>query len=214
MRSLTARLALTLIVAGALAASLPARAEEKPAALTAPAQAGKQAGENPVVVVKTSMGEVKIRLFQDKAPVSVANFLSYVDEKFYDGTIFHRVIDTFMVQGGGFNADLTKKETKAPIKNEATNGISNRRGTVAMARTNIVDSATSQFFINVADNTFLDHKNGTPRDYGYAVFGEVIAGMEVVDRIKAVKTGAKGPFSSDCPIEPVLIQSVRRADGG
>jgi len=214
MRSLTARLALALVAAGTVAALATARAEEKPAALTAPAQAGKQAGEDPVVVVKTAMGEIKIRLFQDKAPISVANFLSYVDDRFYDGTIFHRVIDTFMVQGGGFTADLAKKETKAPIKNEATNGLSNKRGTVAMARTNIVDSATSQFFINVADNTFLDHKNGTPRDYGYAVFGEVISGMDVVDRIKAVKTGAKGPFSSDCPLEPVLIQSIRRTDGG
>jgi len=213
MRSLTARLILALVAAGLAAAMATARAEEKPQALTAPAQAGKQAGPNPAVLVKTSMGDFKIRLFQDKAPVSVANFLAYVDERFYDGTIFHRVIDGFMVQGGGFTADLTKKETKAPIKNEATNGLSNKMGTVAMARTNIVDSATSQFFINVADNTFLDHKNGTPRDYGYAVFGEVISGMEVVARIKSVKTGAKGPFSSDCPLEPVTILSIRRADG-
>jgi peptidyl-prolyl cis-trans isomerase B (cyclophilin B) len=214
MRSLFARRVMTLIVAGILAVGVTARAEEKPAALTAPSTpAGGQAGPNPVVLVKTSMGDVKIRLLQDKAPVSVANFLSYVDDKFYDGTIFHRVIDSFMVQGGGFDSSLAKKETRAPIKNEATNGISNKRGTVAMARTNIVDSATSQFFINVADNTFLDHKNGTPRDFGYAVFGEVIAGMEVVDRIKAVKTGAKGPFSSDCPLETVTIQSVRRVEG-
>ncbi len=214
MRSLTLRFALVLAAAG-IAAVLPtARAEEKPTALTAPAQAGKPAGENPVVAVKTSMGDLKIRLFQDKAPISVANFLSYVDDRFYDGTVFHRVIESFMVQGGGFTADLAKKETKAPIKNEATNGLSNKMGTVAMARTNIVDSATSQFFINVADNTFLDHKNGTPRDYGYAVFGEVISGMDVVERIKAVKTGAKGAFSSDCPLEPVTILSIRRADGG
>jgi cyclophilin family peptidyl-prolyl cis-trans isomerase len=172
---------------------------------------GKAASEgNPVVVVKTSMGDLKLRLFEDKSPISVANFLSYVDEKFYDGTVFHRVIDGFMIQGGGFDTSFAKKQTKPPIKNEAGNGLTNARGTVAMARTNIVDSATSQFFINVADNAFLNHMNDTPRGFGYAVFGEVFEGMETVDKIKAVKTGRNGPFTSDCPLETVTILSIRR----
>ncbi len=212
LSSMPRRLVLATALALILVPLAMAQAQEQPAALTAQA-AGQQEGTNPVVLVKTSMGDLKIQLFQDKAPVSVENFLAYVDAGFYDGTIFHRVIDGFMVQGGGFATDMSKKETRAPIKNEAMNGLSNKQGTVAMARTNIVDSATSQFFINVVDNKFLDHKNGTPRDYGYAVFGEVIAGMDVVDKIKAVKTGAKGPFSSDCPLEPVIIQSVRRVEG-
>jgi peptidyl-prolyl cis-trans isomerase B (cyclophilin B) len=180
-----------------------------------PAETAKEKakpGGNPVVLMKTSMGDVKIKLNKDKAPISVANFLSYVDEKFYDGTIFHRVIKDFMVQGGGYTADFSKKETKAAIKNEAQNGLSNKRGTVAMARTNIVDSATSQFFINVVDNSFLDHKNPT-REFGYAVFGEVTDGMDVVDKIRGVKTGAKGPFATDCPAEPVTIISIRRVEG-
>jgi cyclophilin family peptidyl-prolyl cis-trans isomerase len=175
----------------------------------APKEAPKTEGD-PVVLMKTSMGDIQIKLFQDKAPVSVANFLAYVDEKFYDGTIFHRVIKDFMVQGGGFTNDLGKKDTKAAIKNEASNGLSNKRGTLAMARTNVVDSATSQFFINVVDNKFLDHNT---RDFGYAVFGEVTEGMDVVDKIRAVKTGAKAPFASDCPLTPVTIVSVRRVEG-
>jgi peptidyl-prolyl cis-trans isomerase B (cyclophilin B) len=186
--------------------------EVQPDKLTPEAPKEKPKSEaNPVVLMKTSMGDVKIKLFNDKAPISVANFMSYVDEKFYDGTVFHRVIKDFMIQGGGYNADLSKKETKAAIKNEAENGLSNKRGTLAMARTNIVDSATSQFFINVVDNSFLDHKS--PRDFGYAVFGEVIDGMDVVDKIRGVKTGAKGPFASDCPQEPATILSIRRVEG-
>ena len=180
-------------------------------ALTAPTSTPPST-DGPVVVIVTSMGEIKVRLFPDKAPVSVANFLSYVDERFYDGTIFHRVSEGYVVQGGGFTANFVKKDTRAPIKNESGNGISNRRGTIAMARINLVDSATSQFFINVAENTFLDHKNETTRGYGYAVFGEVISGMDVVDRIAAVKTGTRGPFPAECPLENIVIVSIARAN--
>jgi peptidyl-prolyl cis-trans isomerase B (cyclophilin B) len=179
---------------------------------TEPSSADAESGANPVVLMNTSMGDIRIRLFQDKAPIAVANFLSYVDEGFYDGTIFHRVIETFVIQGGGFGTDLAKKKTEGPIESEAGNGLSNQRGTVAMARTNIVDSATSQFFINVANNIYLDHKNDTPRGFGYAVFGEVIEGMETVDKIKLVKTGARGPFTADCPLENVTILSIRRVE--
>jgi cyclophilin family peptidyl-prolyl cis-trans isomerase len=168
------------------------------------------AGEkNPVVLMETSLGNVKMELDQAKAPITVKNFLSYVDEKFYDGTIFHRVIDGFMIQGGGFTPDMQQKPTKAPIKNEAGNGLSNKRGTIAMARTMVVDSATAQFFINVVDNDFLDHRDNTPQGFGYAVFGKVIEGMDVVDKIKAVRTGSKMGFQ-DVPVEPVIIKSVRR----
>jgi peptidyl-prolyl cis-trans isomerase B (cyclophilin B) len=165
---------------------------------------------NPVVVVDTSEGVVEIELWADKAPLTVRNFLRYVDEKFFDGTIFHRVIDNFMVQGGGFTADMTQKPTGAPVKNEAAGTLRNLRGTIAMARTNVVDSATAQFFINVADNGFLDHKDNTPKGFGYAVFGKVVKGADVVDRIRKVKTGKKGAHD-DVPIQPVTIKSVRRA---
>lgn len=169
---------------------------------------------NPVVVLETNHGNIKVELFEDKAPITVKNFLSYTDDKFYDGTIFHRVIGKehagkdFMIQGGGFAPGMSQKSTKKPIKNEANNGVSNTRGTLAMARTNEVDSATAQFFINVADNTFLDHK-GT-QQFGYAVFGRVIEGMDVVDKIKAVKTGSKGGHD-DVPVEDVVIKTVRLA---
>ena len=138
------------------------------------------AAQNPVVVMKTSMGDVEIELFQDKAPVTVANFLMYVDKGFYNGTIFHRVISNFMIQGGGFTPGMKEKKTSSPVKNEATNGLSNKAGTVAMARTMDVHSATSQFFINVVDNPFLDYKSSTAEGYGYCVFGKVIKGMDVV----------------------------------
>jgi cyclophilin family peptidyl-prolyl cis-trans isomerase len=166
--------------------------------------------ENPVVVMTTSLGRMEIELYPDKAPETVKNFLRYVDEGFYDGTIFHRVISNFMIQGGGFTPDFKQKETHEPIKNEAGNGLKNVRGTIAMARTMVVDSATAQFFINVVDNPFLDHKDNTPRGYGYAVFGKVISGMDVADKIRNVKTGARGPFPKDVPLETVLIESVRR----
>jgi cyclophilin family peptidyl-prolyl cis-trans isomerase len=178
------------------------------AMVVSPSESG--AGEeNPTVLMETSLGNIKIELDQAKAPITVKNFLSYVDEKFYDGTIFHRVISNFMIQGGGFTADMQQKRAKAPIKNEAGNGLKNMTGTIAMARTNVVDSATGQFFINVVDNDFLDHQNTTPQGYGYAVFGKVIEGMDVVDKIKAVKTGSKMGFS-DVPAEAVVIQSVRK----
>ena len=163
--------------------------------------------QNPQVLMETSMGTVKIELFKDKAPISVRNFLSYVKDGYYDGLIFHRVIKTFMVQGGGMDENMQPKKTKFAIKNEANNGLSNKRGTLAMARTSVVDSATSQFFINVVDNPFLDYKGKSPDLFGYAVFGQVIEGMEVVDAIKDVKTGSKGGHS-DVPLEPVFINSV------
>jgi len=164
--------------------------------------------KNPVVVMETSMGNVKIELFKDKAPISVRNFLSYVKDQYYDGTIFHRVINSFMIQGGGLDENMQPKKTKFAIKNEATNGLSNKRGTLAMARTAVVDSATSQFFVNVVDNAFLDHSGKSPDRFGYAVFGQVIEGMDVVDAIRAVKTGNKAGHS-DVPVEPVFITSIR-----
>ena len=163
---------------------------------------------NPQVLMETSMGNVKIELFKDKAPISVRNFLSYVKEGYYDGLIFHRVIPNFMVQGGGMDETMQQKKTKFAIKNEATNGLKNSRGTLAMARTGVVDSATSQFFINVVDNAFLDHKGKTPDLFGYAVFGQVIEGMEVVDQIRQVKTGNKAGHG-DVPLEPVFIKSMK-----
>lgn len=167
--------------------------------------------QNPQVLMETSMGTVKIELFKDKAPISVRNFLSYVKEGYYDGLIFHRVIKTFMVQGGGLDVDMQPKKTKFAIKNEAANGLSNKRGTLAMARTSVVDSATSQFFINVVDNSFLDYRGKSPDLFGYAVFGQVIEGIEVVDAIKEVKTGSKGGHS-DVPVEPVFIKSMTIVD--
>ncbi|OGE21488.1 MAG: peptidyl-prolyl cis-trans isomerase A [Candidatus Dadabacteria bacterium RIFCSPHIGHO2_12_FULL_53_21] len=155
--------------------------------------------------MSTSKGDIKIELFKDKAPISVENFLSYAGDGYYDGTIFHRVIPNFMVQGGGFTPDFSQKPTKSPIKNEAKNGLKNERGTLAMARTQVVDSATSQFFINLVDNSFLD--NGV-RDYGYAVFAKVIGGMDVVDAIAAVETGNNGMYG-DVPQEEVIIKSVK-----
>ncbi len=164
--------------------------------------------KNPVVLMETSMGNVKIELFKDKAPISVRNFLSYVKDSYYDGTIFHRVIKNFMVQGGGLDESMQPKKTKFAIKNEATNGLKNVRGTLAMARTSVVDSATSQFFINVVDNAFLDHAGKTPDRFGYAVFAQVIEGMDVVDAIREVKTGNKAGHQ-DVPVEPVFINSIR-----
>ena len=160
---------------------------------------------HPTVLLKTNMGEIEIELDETKAPISVENFLGYVKDGHYGGTVFHRVIPNFMLQGGGFDAQMNQKPVKEPIKNEADNGLKNLRGTLAMARTAVVDSATSQFFINVKDNAFLD--NGA-RDFGYAVFGRVTAGMDVVDKIAHVPTGAKGAFPKDCPVEDVLIESA------
>lgn len=161
------------------------------------------------VVIKTNLGEIEVELNDAKAPISTANFLSYVDDGFYSGTIFHRVIPNFMIQGGGFSKNLVRKITKDEIRNEAMNGLKNKRGTIAMARTSIIDSATSQFFINHKDNDFLDHKSKTQRGFGYAVFGEVTRGMEVVDKIAAVPTGRKKGMS-DVPVQPVIIEAVER----
>jgi peptidyl-prolyl cis-trans isomerase A (cyclophilin A) len=165
---------------------------------------------NPMVIIKTSKGDIKVELDAAKAPITVKNFLAYVDSGHYNGTIFHRVIDGFMIQGGGFTKDMNQKPTKAPIKNEAANGLKNKRGTLAMARTGVIDSATSQFFINVIDNAFLDHTAPTQQGFGYCVFAKVVEGMEVVDAIKSVPTGSKGPFQ-DVPTEAVEIVEVVRA---
>jgi cyclophilin family peptidyl-prolyl cis-trans isomerase len=171
-----------------------------------PACSTGPSGPNPVVEMDTTLGPVKIELFQDKAPVSVKNFLGYVDEKFYDGTIFHRVIPGFMIQGGGFEPGMREKNTGPMIRNESDNGLKNQRGTLAMARLPQPDTATAQFFINVVDNPGLDAKSG--RD-GYAVFGKVIEGMDVVDRIKEVKTGDRARHEN-VPLEDVVIKSIRR----
>jgi cyclophilin family peptidyl-prolyl cis-trans isomerase len=154
------------------------------------------------------MGDITIELFKEQAPVSVDNFTRYVRDDFYRGTIFHRVRPGFMVQGGGFTADLVEKATRPPIQNEATNGLKNTRGTVAMARTQQLRSATAQFYINVVDNRGLDHAGFTPADFGYAVFGRVIDGMTVVDRIAAVPTKSAGRGMDDVPVEPVVIKQV------
>jgi peptidyl-prolyl cis-trans isomerase B (cyclophilin B) len=163
--------------------------------------------KNPVVLIQTSMGDIEAELYPEKAPETVKNFLHYVHEGFYDGTIFHRVISNFMIQGGGFTPDMQKKPTHAPIQNEADNGLRNRIGTLAMARTNDPHSATSQFFINVAQNTFLDFREKTPRAYGYAVFGRVIKGMRVVNQIRQVQTGFKNGMG-DVPLQTVEIIKV------
>ncbi len=166
---------------------------------------------NPKIIMKTSMGNITLELYADKAPITVKNFLSYVDEQFYDGTIFHRVIKGFMIQGGGLTADFHSKPTKSSIKNEANNGLKNKRGTIAMARMPAINSATCQFFINHADNPFLDHRNNTPEGYGYAVFGKVIEGMDVVDAIANVKTMTKHG-RRDVPRETITIISIRRLE--
>jgi cyclophilin family peptidyl-prolyl cis-trans isomerase len=171
-----------------------------------PADAAAQT--NPIVVMDTSLGAVTIELFRDKAPASADNFLSYVKDGFYEGTTFHRVIKGFMIQGGGHLPDLSRKPTKAPIKNEATNGLTNDRGTLALARTAEVNSATSQFFINTVNNVALNHKSTDPQGYGYAVFGRVIDGMAVVDKIESVPTGTQGGMR-DVPTQPVTIKSVK-----
>ena len=165
------------------------------------------AAENPRVLLTTSLGEIELELEAEKAPVSVEKFLGYVDSGFYDGTVFHRVIPGFMIQGGGFGEGLNQKPTKAPIKNEANNGLSNKTGTLAMARTMEPHSASAQFFINVKDNDFLDHSAPTVQGWGYAVFGEVTEGMDVVEKIKAVATTMKSGHQ-DVPVEDVVIEKA------
>ena len=166
------------------------------------------AADNPTAVIKTSKGDIQIELFAEQAPTTVANFINYANSGFYDGTIFHRVISHFMIQGGGFTPEMEKKATGEPITNEADNGLSNRRGTIAMARTSDPHSATAQFFINVQDNMNLDHTGqSNPREWGYAVFGRVTSGMEVVDEIRFLQTTRVGPYS-DVPVEPVIIEQI------
>jgi len=177
--------------------------EQTTMATNAPAPAS---ATNVTVVMTTSLGTLEIELFADKAPISVSNFLAYADAGFFDGTIFHRVIPGFMVQGGGFTANMEQKSTRSPIKNEATNGLKNDRGTLAMARTQDPNSATAQFFINVKDNDFLNY---SPRGIGYAVFGRVTAGMDVVDKIVVVQTTNVGGFEN-VPVKPVIIKTVKR----
>ncbi|WP_022850759.1 peptidylprolyl isomerase [Limisalsivibrio acetivorans] len=161
------------------------------------------------VVIETTYGDIKLELYPEKAPKTVENFMNYVNSGFYDGTTFHRVIPGFMIQGGGFTEEYDKKPTNEPIENEADNGLKNERGTIAMARTPDPHSASSQFFINVADNDFLNYSAPTPRGYGYAVFGRVTEGMDVVDKIVSVKTGSIGPFPKDAPLEPVIIKTIK-----
>ena len=158
---------------------------------------------------KTSKGTFTVQLFDKQAPITVENFYRYADEGFFDGTIFHRVIPNFMIQGGGLTEDLKNKKGHEPIKNEATNGLKNKRGTLSMARTNDINSATSQFFVSVVDNEFLDHKGAS--NYGYAVFGRIDSGMEVIDAIAGVKTGSRSGYQ-DVPVETVIIESVKRVE--
>jgi peptidyl-prolyl cis-trans isomerase A (cyclophilin A) len=155
---------------------------------------------------ETTLGDFTIELFEKEAPLSAANFLKYTEDKFFDGTIFHRVVPGFVIQGGGFTEDMTQKRTQPPVKNEADNGLKNERGTLSMARTNDINSATSQFFVNLKDNAFLDHSRG---NFGYAVFARVTAGMDVVDKIAATATGRKKGFD-DVPVDAVIMKSVQR----
>lgn len=164
-------------------------------------------GKSPVVVMQTNMGEIEIELNEDKAPLTVKNFLTYVDAKFYDGLIYHRVIDNFMIQGGGYSEKMEEKKTRPPIKNEAKNGLKNENGTIAMARTADPDSATAQFFINVSDNSSLNYPS--PDGHGYAVFGKVTSGMHVINRIKKIKTGNLNGHQN-VPMDAVIIKTIRR----
>ena len=192
MRSFLARSAVLFLAFAALTTLLVAGTDA----------AAESKGGKPVVIIQTSLGDITVQLDAEKAPKSVANFLNYVDSGFYDGTVFHRVIKNFMIQGGGMTADGKQKPTKPPIKNEADNGLKNDVGTIAMARTSVVDSATAQFFINTKDNDFLNHGG---RDFGYAVFGKVTSGMDVVRKIEAVETG-----NGDVPKKTVTIVSIKR----
>jgi len=179
------------------------------------AESDKSKGAGMRIVIDTNFGVITAELYQDKAPATVSNVLAYVDEKFYDDTIFHRVIDGFMIQGGGFTKNMAQKQTKPPVKNEADNGLSNTRGTLAMARTMVPDSATCQFFINLVDRNkdMLDHTSKTGQGWGYCVFGKVVEGMDVVDKIAKVPTGFSGQHQN-VPTEPVVIKSIRREGAG
>jgi len=171
----------------------------------------QEKGANPMVLFKTTMGSFKVELYPDKAPITVKNFLAYVDKKFYDGTTFHRIVPGFVIQGGGFDKDMNKKPTSAPIANEATNGLKNSKGTLSMARTPDINSATSQFFVNLVDNAALDHTGTGPSQFGYAVFAKVVEGFGVIEKIAAVKTVTKGQYQG-VPATPVVITSVTRIE--
>jgi cyclophilin family peptidyl-prolyl cis-trans isomerase len=183
--------------------------QAKVAEQAAAAPAAEPANSHPVVIIETTLGTMEAELYEDKAPLSVENFLAYADAKEYDGTVFHRVIKKFMVQGGGFTPEGTKTPTRGPVKNEAHNGLKNTRGTLAMARTGVVDSATNQFFINHADNVFLDHKSPTSKGYGYAVFGALISGDDILEKIAATPTQNRGGAFASAPVETVVIKSIR-----
>jgi peptidyl-prolyl cis-trans isomerase B (cyclophilin B) len=206
-------LGLSLLFSSVLLTHEASAVDKAAKAKTATANKNKKGKkEKNMVELKTNMGRIVLKLNSEKAPISTKNFLAYVEKKHYDGTIFHRVIDGFMIQGGGMTADMKEKGTMDPIKNEADNGLKNKKYTVAMARTNVVDSATSQFFINVSDNDFLDFKSKNPQEYGYAVFGEVSdvkgEGREVVDKIRAVATGNNG-MHQNVPTKAVVIESAK-----
>ena len=196
------RRSLSLLLAALGLAVCSAQSNEKPAA---PA-ASSPAGDHPVVIVETPQGQFELELDAKRAPVTVENFLQYVDAGFYDGTLFHRVIPGFMIQCGGFDKAMQQKSTRAPIQNEAANGLRNEPGTIAMARTNDPNSATAQFFVNLVDNEFLNHGS---RDFGYAVFGRVASGMDVVKKVAAVPTGSRGGHQN-VPLDAVVIESIRR----
>ncbi|WP_376690901.1 peptidylprolyl isomerase [Wenzhouxiangella sp. EGI_FJ10409] len=194
------------LIALLLLVALPLSAQEDEQASQATNES--ETRENPTLILHTNFGAITVELFEDEAPESTANFLQYARDGHYDGTIFHRVIDNFMIQGGGFDTDFNQKETREPIQNEADNGLENKRGTLAMARTNDPHSASSQFFINVSDNAFLNHRNkASGQTWGYAVFGRVVDGMDVVDEIRAVETTSQG-MHRDVPAEPVIIERV------
>jgi len=210
---LTAGLALcqAVVLGGMLNAMETGADTNRPPVDLPEAAPAAEAETGPVVVIETSRGSIRAELWPDKAPATVAEFLQYADAGFYDGLVFHRVIDGFMIQGGGFDGDLQRKATRDPIRNEARPDTPNNRGTLAMARTRAVHSATSQFYINLADNPFLNHKDDTPQGYGYCVFGKVVSGMEVVDAIGKAETKRSGPFQN-LPVEPIVILGIRRAE--
>ncbi|WP_440221816.1 peptidylprolyl isomerase [Dokdonella sp. MW10] len=212
-RSTLSRLGLFVALVGApmlaFAQAKPATPEAKTEAKPAVAATSDAKPASPRVLMKTSLGEITVELNAEKAPKSVENFLQYVKDGFYDGTVFHRVIANFMIQGGGFTPDLRQKPTRPSIANEAKNGLSNKRGTIAMARTSDPNSATAQFFINTVDNRNLDYVSDERAEtWGYAVFGQVVSGMDVVDAIRSTATGPKGPFRGDVPMTDVVIEKV------
>jgi peptidyl-prolyl cis-trans isomerase B (cyclophilin B) len=200
-----------LLLALGLSLPLPSSAKTSPTPATAPAKSQVKKEKPVLVKMETSMGVIEMELDAQKAPITVKNFMNYVDRKYYDDLVFHRVIDDFMIQGGGFDKDLKLRPSDAGINNEAGNGLKNLKGTVAMARTPAPHSASSQFFINLKDNAFLDYKNPTPQGFGYAVFGKVTKGMDVVEKIGKVQTTASGSMR-DVPAEPVMIKSIRKVE--